>query len=183
MSSPGAATSRAASRTSTRTRAATADPGFRGRHRRGPRAPARRRARFVQHDWSNLVPALERGDFDIVLNGLEDTPERRARVLLERPVLRLRRDARRARKGRAARSLATSTASASATLNQTFAHDLLKTRSRRGRALRGTTGAVLRSRARAGRRGAARSRHRGSLRLQPARGSSACRTTWRAAST
>src|SRR5262252_455151 len=35
------------------------------------------RARFVQSDWSNLVPGLERGDFDIALNGLEDTPARR----------------------------------------------------------------------------------------------------------
>src|SRR5262245_43894811 len=43
------------------------------------------RARFVQHDWSNLIPALERGDFDIALNGLEDTPARRERVLLGVP--------------------------------------------------------------------------------------------------
>jgi polar amino acid transport system substrate-binding protein len=43
------------------------------------------RAEFVQSDWSNLVPALERGDFDVVLNGLEVTPARRARLLLSRP--------------------------------------------------------------------------------------------------
>jgi polar amino acid transport system substrate-binding protein len=40
---------------------------------------------FVQNEWSNLVPSLERGDFDIILNGLEDTPQLRGRVLLSRP--------------------------------------------------------------------------------------------------
>lgn len=43
------------------------------------------RAKFSQTDWSTLVPALERGDFDVALNGLEDTPERRARILLSTP--------------------------------------------------------------------------------------------------
>jgi len=43
------------------------------------------KATFVQNDWSNLVPALERGDFDVILNGLEDTPERRARLRLSEP--------------------------------------------------------------------------------------------------
>jgi polar amino acid transport system substrate-binding protein len=43
------------------------------------------KARFSQTDWSNLVPGLERGDFDVVMNGLEDTPERRARILLSHP--------------------------------------------------------------------------------------------------
>src|SRR5690606_4635433 len=28
------------------------------------------RARFVQNDWSTLIPALERGDFDLALNGI-----------------------------------------------------------------------------------------------------------------
>src|SRR5579859_938701 len=42
-------------------------------------------ARFFQVQWSNLVPTLERGDIDIALNGLEDTPERRARLRLSRP--------------------------------------------------------------------------------------------------
>lgn len=46
------------------------------------------RERFVQNDWSNLVPSLERGDFDIILNGLEDTPALRDRILLSRPYLR-----------------------------------------------------------------------------------------------
>jgi len=40
---------------------------------------------FVQQDWSNLVPSLERGSFDLALNGLEVTPERAGRVRLSRP--------------------------------------------------------------------------------------------------
>jgi polar amino acid transport system permease protein/polar amino acid transport system substrate-binding protein len=43
------------------------------------------RERFVQNDWSNLVPSLERGDFDVIVNGLEDTPALRTRILLTRP--------------------------------------------------------------------------------------------------
>jgi polar amino acid transport system substrate-binding protein len=40
---------------------------------------------FVQTDWSTLVPALERGSIDIVLNGLEVTPTRQQRVRFSRP--------------------------------------------------------------------------------------------------
>ena len=43
------------------------------------------RARFVQNDWSTLVPSLERGSFDVALNGLEVTPARAARVAFTRP--------------------------------------------------------------------------------------------------
>jgi polar amino acid transport system substrate-binding protein len=43
------------------------------------------RERFVQNDWSNLVPSLERGDFDIILNGLEDSPALRDRILVSHP--------------------------------------------------------------------------------------------------
>ena len=43
------------------------------------------RARFVQNDWSTLIPALERGTFDIALNGIEVTPARAARVAFTRP--------------------------------------------------------------------------------------------------
>src|SRR3954463_4976291 len=46
-----------------------------------------RRPVFVQNDWSNLVPWLERGDFDIILNGLEDTPALRERISMSRPYL------------------------------------------------------------------------------------------------
>jgi len=82
------------------------------------------RARFVQVAWSNLVPALERGDFDMAMNGLELTADRHERLLLTRPyylyaeTLAVRRgsplrffDLRGKRVG---------------TLNQTYAYDLLR---------------------------------------------------------
>jgi polar amino acid transport system substrate-binding protein len=43
------------------------------------------RAEFVQNDWSTLVPSLERGTFDVAMNGLEVTPARAARVAFTRP--------------------------------------------------------------------------------------------------
>lgn len=43
------------------------------------------RAEAVQNDWQNLVASLERGDFDIVLNGLEVTEARRGRIAFSRP--------------------------------------------------------------------------------------------------
>ena len=43
------------------------------------------RTERVQAPYENLVPALERGDFDFVLNGFEATPERRAKVRFSRP--------------------------------------------------------------------------------------------------
>jgi polar amino acid transport system substrate-binding protein len=43
------------------------------------------RAELVQNDWSTLVPSLERGTFDVALNGLEVTPARAARVAFTRP--------------------------------------------------------------------------------------------------
>jgi polar amino acid transport system substrate-binding protein len=43
------------------------------------------RAEFVQNDWSNLIPSLERGSFDVALNGIEVTPARAGRVLFTRP--------------------------------------------------------------------------------------------------
>ena len=46
------------------------------------------RARFVQNDWSTLVPSLERGTFDIALNGIEVTPALAARVAFSRPYYR-----------------------------------------------------------------------------------------------
>jgi polar amino acid transport system substrate-binding protein len=42
-------------------------------------------AEFVQNDWQTLVPSLERGDFDMILNGLEVTPARSARIAFTRP--------------------------------------------------------------------------------------------------
>jgi polar amino acid transport system substrate-binding protein len=43
------------------------------------------RAEFVQNDWANLVPSLERGTFDVVMNGLEVTESRTGRVLYTYP--------------------------------------------------------------------------------------------------
>jgi polar amino acid transport system substrate-binding protein len=43
------------------------------------------RAEFVQNDWQTLVPSLERGDFDLAMNGIEVTPARQARVVFTRP--------------------------------------------------------------------------------------------------
>jgi polar amino acid transport system substrate-binding protein len=43
------------------------------------------RAEFVQNDWANLVPSLERGTFDVVMNGFEVTPTRVGRVLFTQP--------------------------------------------------------------------------------------------------
>src|ERR1041385_4061424 len=36
------------------------------------------KAQMVQNQWDGLVPALERGDFDIILNGLEISGEHRS---------------------------------------------------------------------------------------------------------
>jgi polar amino acid transport system substrate-binding protein len=43
------------------------------------------RARMVQNDWPTLIPSLERGTFDIAMNGIEVTPARAARVSFTRP--------------------------------------------------------------------------------------------------
>src|SRR4029077_8340450 len=43
------------------------------------------RAELVQNDWSTLVPSLERGTFEVILNGLEVTPQRAKHLALTRP--------------------------------------------------------------------------------------------------
>jgi polar amino acid transport system substrate-binding protein len=43
------------------------------------------RAHFVQNDWQLLIPALERGDIDIILNGLEVTEARRKQIAFTQP--------------------------------------------------------------------------------------------------
>lgn len=43
------------------------------------------RQQLVQTAWDSLVPALERGDYDMAMNGLEIIPERMHRVLMSRP--------------------------------------------------------------------------------------------------
>lgn len=83
------------------------------------------RARFVQIDWSSLVPGLERGDFDLALNGLEDTPERRERILLTQPYFVFG-ETLAVRKGAPFRSLDDLRGKRVATINQTLAHEILK---------------------------------------------------------
>src|SRR5204863_3545094 len=43
------------------------------------------KAMMVQNQWDQLVPALERGNFDIILNGLELTPETQRRIAMSQP--------------------------------------------------------------------------------------------------
>jgi len=43
------------------------------------------KAEMAQNAWDALIPALERGDFDLALNGIEVTPVRQQRVLFSRP--------------------------------------------------------------------------------------------------
>jgi polar amino acid transport system substrate-binding protein len=43
------------------------------------------RARMVQNQWDQLIPALERGNFDIILNGLELTPENQQHIAMSAP--------------------------------------------------------------------------------------------------
>ena len=43
------------------------------------------RAQLVQTAWDSLIPALERGDYDMAMNGIEIIPERLNRVLMSRP--------------------------------------------------------------------------------------------------
>jgi polar amino acid transport system permease protein/polar amino acid transport system substrate-binding protein len=86
-----------------------------------------RGARFAEVQWSNLVPALERGDFDVALNGLEDTPERRARLRLSRPYF-VYREVLAVRRGAPYRTLDDLRDKRVGTLNQTYAFELLRGR-------------------------------------------------------
>jgi polar amino acid transport system substrate-binding protein len=85
------------------------------------------RARFVQVDWSTLVPALERGDFDVAMNGLEDTPARRDRILVSNAYFVFG-ETLAVKKGNGARSLDDLRGKRVATLNQSYAFDLLRER-------------------------------------------------------
>jgi polar amino acid transport system substrate-binding protein len=42
-------------------------------------------ARQSQNAWDSLIPALQRGDFDMVMNGIEVTPQRQTKVLFSIP--------------------------------------------------------------------------------------------------
>lgn len=44
-----------------------------------------RTARFQQNQWDGLVPGLERGEYDVVINGLEITPDRAERINFSNP--------------------------------------------------------------------------------------------------
>ena len=83
------------------------------------------KARMVQYSWSNLVPSLERGDFDVIANGLEATEDRKERLLLSEPyfvyaeTLTVRADS-------DVRSVFDLGVHPIGTLNQTYAYDLLR---------------------------------------------------------
>jgi polar amino acid transport system substrate-binding protein len=81
--------------------------------------------RFVQYNWSNLVDSLERGDYDIAINGLEATESRQSRILLSRPYF-IYAETLAVRRGSPYRSLADLKGKRVGTLNQTYAFDLLK---------------------------------------------------------
>lgn len=81
--------------------------------------------RFIQYNWSNLVPSLERGDFDIALNGLEYTEERADRIRLSQPYF-IYAETLAVRAGSPYTSLADLKGKRVGTLNQTYAHDLLR---------------------------------------------------------
>jgi polar amino acid transport system substrate-binding protein len=86
------------------------------------------RAEFVQNDWSNLVPSLERGTFDVALNGIEITDARRGRVLFTRPyyVFAERLTARKDDHRFSALSLASLRGHKVGTMTNTYAHELLR---------------------------------------------------------
>ncbi len=43
------------------------------------------KAQMVQNQWDQLIPALERGNFDILLNGLEITPDNQQHIAMSLP--------------------------------------------------------------------------------------------------
>jgi len=82
------------------------------------------KATLVEYTWSNLVPSLERGDFDVVMNGLEATTERRERILLSDPYY-VYAETLTIRRGDPYRSVFDLRGKRVGTLNQTVAHDIL----------------------------------------------------------
>src|SRR5437016_453345 len=83
--------------------------------------------RFVQNDWSNLVPSLERGDFDLIVNGLEDTQALRRRILLSRPYFNFAEQLV-VRRGSTLRSLDALRGHRVGTLASSLAHQILRGR-------------------------------------------------------
>ncbi|HEV7557238.1 MAG TPA: transporter substrate-binding domain-containing protein, partial [Kofleriaceae bacterium] len=82
------------------------------------------RVEMVQTNWSNLVDSLNRGDFDIIFNGLEATGKLQDRVLISAPyfvyaeTLAVRRDSK-------ARYIFDLIGKPVGSLNQTYAWDIL----------------------------------------------------------
>jgi len=85
------------------------------------------KSRFAQFNWSNLVPSLERGDFDVAVNGLEATSERQARILLSRPYF-VYAETLAVRTGSRYQRLEDLAGKRVGTLNQTYAYELLRAR-------------------------------------------------------
>ena len=83
------------------------------------------KARLVNYNWSNLVQSLERGDFDIIMNGLEATQERKDRILLSDPYY-VYAETLTVRTTSDTRSLFELGGKRVGTLNQTYAHDILR---------------------------------------------------------
>lgn len=83
------------------------------------------KARMVQYNWSNLVQSLERGDFDIIVNGLEATQERKDRILLSDPYY-VYAETLTVRATSDVKSVFELAGKKVGTLNQTFAHDILR---------------------------------------------------------
>jgi polar amino acid transport system substrate-binding protein len=81
------------------------------------------KATFVQISWPNLVPGLERGDYDVAMNGLEHTPSRAERILVSRPYY-VYGETLAVRKGDPLRGLGLAGRRVG-TLSQTYAHELL----------------------------------------------------------
>src|SRR6185295_17542437 len=85
------------------------------------------RETFVQNDWSNLVPSLERGDFDLIVNGLEDTQAVRGRILVSRPYFNFAEQLV-VRKGSTLRTLDALRGHRVGTLASSLAHQILRAR-------------------------------------------------------
>ena len=122
------------------------------------------RARFVQNDWSNLIPSLERGTFDIALNGVEVTPARAPRVAFTRPTTCSASGWWPARGDARVRDLASLRGLRVGTLANSQAWDSGPGRRRRRRPLRGVDEPFVDLEARPHRRRAARRHHRRALR-------------------
>ena len=86
-----------------------------------------RTPQFVQVAWTSIDASVARGDFDIGLSGVEDTPARRARLAVTRPVLRVPRsaDGPRGRRGPVPRRSPTSAGRRVGTLGGTLAYEML----------------------------------------------------------